>query len=175
MRTEATVDKDGSNTIHQYDAQDNKLRTTHYNASGNIVWDTHYEVDASGQTRGWRVYSADGLLYKRFEREQDAQGREVLRQYGSDGTLEHTSQKPEAHRNNVPGCLMFGCLSPVIGIALAFGLYCIVPYIDTDAEGNPAEVVGIVGIIVVGGAIVGSIIGFILWRIWSAKQRTPVS
>jgi uncharacterized protein RhaS with RHS repeats len=90
MRTEEIVDEDGSKSVYIYDDQNNQLRTTDYDDAGNIVWDIHYDIDAFCETKGWRIYDSEGQLFKRFEREQDARGREVTRQYRSDGTLEHT-------------------------------------------------------------------------------------
>ena len=88
MRTEIRADEDGSKTIYTYDEQDRHVRTTDYDPNGQMTLDIVYEYDLDGNESGWRVYRADGQLFKRFESRYNEQGLLEVCQYDAEGRLE---------------------------------------------------------------------------------------
>ena len=88
MRTEEVVYDDGT-TVHTYNDAGVCVRTTDYDAEGNIEIDIQYDVDPLQQVVGWKVFDGEGKIVKRFEVDFDSLGLETeKRQYGADGTLD---------------------------------------------------------------------------------------
>ena len=89
MRTKEVVSSDGDRTVYIYNDAGLQLRTTDYDANGNVVFDIHYKINPLEQFVGWKVFDANGSVVKRFEVDYDTLGLEIeRRQYGSDDKLE---------------------------------------------------------------------------------------
>lgn len=93
MRTEEVLFDNGDRTVYIFNDAGVILRTTDYDAAGNIRFDIQYDVDSSQLVRGWKVFDREGKIVKRFEVDFDSLGRETeKRQYGADGTLDRLQQ-----------------------------------------------------------------------------------
>lgn len=93
MRTEEVFFDNGDRTVYTYNDAGVILRTTDYDAAGNIRFDIQYDVDSSQLVRGWKVFDREGKIVKRFEVDFDSLGMETeKRQYGADGTLDRRQQ-----------------------------------------------------------------------------------
>ena len=89
MRTEEVVFESGDKTVHTFNDAELCVRTTDFDAVGNIRFDIQYEVDACQRVVGWKVFDDNGNTIKRFEVDFDSQGLEIeKRQYGAEGKLE---------------------------------------------------------------------------------------
>ena len=89
MRTEEVVFDSGDKTVHIFNDDELCVRTTDFDAVGNIRFDIQYEVDACQRVVGWKVFDGNGNTIKRFEVDFDSQGLEIeKRQYGAEGELE---------------------------------------------------------------------------------------
>ena len=89
MRTEEVVSTEGDKTVYTYNDAGCTVRTTDYDASGNIVCDIHYDIDGLQHIVGWKVLDANANILKRFEVDYDSKGLEIEhRQYGNDDKLE---------------------------------------------------------------------------------------
>jgi len=87
MRTEEVAFDNGDKTVHTFNDAGLCVRTTDYDAAGEIRYDVKYEVDSSQRVVGWKVFDDKGNIVKRFEVDFDSQGREIeKRQFGADGT-----------------------------------------------------------------------------------------
>jgi hypothetical protein len=88
MKTETREFENGSRTTYIYDDAGIQLRTTDYDADGNIIYDIHYEHNELGDITGWKVYNRKGAMFRRFEVDYYAPGLESEnREYGEDGNL----------------------------------------------------------------------------------------
>jgi hypothetical protein len=76
MRTETHKLEDGYRSVYTYDDAGLNVRTTDYDAEGNLTFDIHYEHNESGDVIGWKVYGREGRLIRRFEVVYDSHGLE---------------------------------------------------------------------------------------------------
>ena len=89
MRTEEIVLPDGYKSVLTYDDAGLQVRTTDYDAEGNICLDIHYDFDQRQRVVGWKVFDSAQNTLKRFEVDYSPEGLETeTRQYGDNGKLE---------------------------------------------------------------------------------------
>jgi hypothetical protein len=89
MRTEEVVFENGDNRVHVFNDAGVCMRTTDYDAAGNIRFDIQYDVDPAQHVVGWKVLDVNGNTVKQFEVDFDSlRGLIEKRQNGADGELE---------------------------------------------------------------------------------------
>lgn len=89
MRTEEVVLEDGYKSVVTYNDLGLQIRTTDYDAAGNISLDIHYNLDDLQRVVGWTIYDSAQKTLKRFEVDYSPEGLEIeTRQFGGDGELE---------------------------------------------------------------------------------------
>ncbi|MDQ3821004.1 MAG: hypothetical protein M3362_25435 [Acidobacteriota bacterium] len=88
MKIKIHKSQDGSRSEYIYDDAEVQVRTTDYDADGNIICDIHYENNGHGKITGWRVYNSEGVMFRRYEVDYYSSGLESeSREYDDDGNL----------------------------------------------------------------------------------------
>ncbi|MBR6695935.1 MAG: hypothetical protein IKL70_05930 [Oscillospiraceae bacterium] len=87
-RTERKDGTNGSYQIEEYDANDNRVKLSGYDADGTLEWYYTYEYDSNGKVIKDNEYFGDGALNKYNIFEYDSNGKTTkMGEYRGDGAL----------------------------------------------------------------------------------------
>jgi hypothetical protein len=88
MKTEIHQDEEGYRSEHIHDDAGKHVRTTDYEPTGKMTCDIRYEHNALGDVTGWKVWNAEGMVFRRFEVDYCGPGIESeTREYGPSDNL----------------------------------------------------------------------------------------